>query len=395
MITEIKYSGMRQFITIIFISFCSALICLTPSCQFRKDKNELDAAPGDTTDIFEHKVEVNYAQGFKVQYHPTYKNVTVFDPANPSRVYGKYILVTEGKPFFATSDATIIQVPLKNIACISTTHLPLLVLLGVEEKLIGFSGTQYIRNTSVLEQLEAGKIEEIGFDYALNKEKIIDLAPSCLMVYPYDGMDFSVIENAGIPLLYNTEYLELDPLGKAEWIKFVSLFFNKEEEANKVFAKIESEYNALKGKTAVIKNKPTIFSGTASRGLWHIAGGNSFAARFLKDAGCRYLWGSDHHNNIINLEFEAVFDKAYDADWWVIVSAEKKNYSLKDLERDDPRYAQFKAFKKKQILFCNVNETDYFGDGVAEPHYILADLVNFIHPGLLKDYNPRYFYRLK
>lgn len=32
------------------------------------------------------------------------------------------------------------------------------------------------------------------------------------------------------------------PLNRAEWIKFVSLFFNKEAEANELFANISAEY---------------------------------------------------------------------------------------------------------------------------------------------------------
>ena len=57
-----------------------------------------------------------------------------------------------------------------------------------------------------------------------------------------DYGQFKKIEELHVPVVINAEYLEKHPLGRAEWIKFMALFFNKEKKADSVFVVIEKEY---------------------------------------------------------------------------------------------------------------------------------------------------------
>ncbi len=341
------------------------------------------------------KVEVHHARGFTVQYENGVKRVTVVNPSDSSQVVARYLLVQRGCTASARPGETLIEIPLRSIACVSTTHLPFLTLLGEEEKLVGFAGCKYVQNPTIRQRIEAGEVREIGSDHELNAEQIIALYPSALMVYPYEGQNYTAIEKAHIPLLYNSEYLELTPLGKAEWIKFTALFFNREREANAQFDAIEKEYLSLRAKAAEIKVKPMALSGKPQKGKWYVPAGRSFAAAFMLDAGAVYPWQHDTGNNVIPLDAEVVIDKALYADWWVIVGMHPGHYTLADLLAEDPRFARFEAFRKKQVIFCNAAETDYFGDAVAEPHILLKDLLYYFHPSLVPDYRPQYFYRLE
>ena len=52
------------------------------------------------------------------------------------------------------------------------------------------------------------------------------------------------LKEMGIKVLYNADYLENDPLGKAEWIRMIGALYCKEEMADSIFNTIESKYNS-------------------------------------------------------------------------------------------------------------------------------------------------------
>jgi hypothetical protein len=66
---------------------------------------------------------------------------------------------------------------------------------------------------------------------------------SCSLTLRNADLDaVSLLRNEGIAYAPIGDYLEISPLGRAEWIKFTSAFFNREAEANAFFSKIEGVY---------------------------------------------------------------------------------------------------------------------------------------------------------
>ncbi|KAJ2892075.1 hypothetical protein GGI21_005691 [Coemansia aciculifera] len=88
-------------------------------------------------------------------------------------------------------------------------------------------------------------------------------------------------------------------LGKAEWIKFVAAFYNKEAEANSIFDGIESRYNALKatassGSSATAKTIGLARYNKVANGTvlgWSIDQVQPWLAQGLADAGLRAYSG--------------------------------------------------------------------------------------------------------
>jgi iron complex transport system substrate-binding protein len=142
----------------------------------------------------------------------------------------------------------VIRVPIKTIVCTSTTHIPLLDYLGETESLVGFPTTDYISSTAMRQRVDNGAVTELGIDKGLNIERLAVLKPDLVMGYTMtsDYGQFKKVEELGVPVVINSEYLERHPLGRAEWIKFVSLFYDKEKQADAVFAEIEKSYLAAK-----------------------------------------------------------------------------------------------------------------------------------------------------
>ena len=358
-----------------------------------RKKSATDTATNDTSATLLH-----YASGFTVSYQPdSTKLVEVVYPFQGATSGYKYLLVPKGRPIpVHDADVRVVTTPLSSIICTSTTHIPLLDYLGETEKLVGFPSTDYVSSAIARKLIDTGKVQELGVDKGLNLERIAVLNPDMVMGYTMnsDYGQFKKMEELNVPVVLNSEYLEKHPLGRAEWIKFMALFFNKEKQADSIFRIIEKEYLDTKALAENVAEKPSVVSGIVYGDAWFLPGGQNYAAKLLKDAGYDYLWSNDSSNGFLELSFESVYAKAHDADFWIGVGSFS---SLKEIERADERYTRFRPFQQHQVYTSNARiglkgGSEFLELGYLRPDIILKDLVKIAHPGLLNEYN-LYFHK--
>jgi iron complex transport system substrate-binding protein len=220
-------------------------------------------------------------------------------------------------------------------------------------------------------------------------ERLATLKPDFVMAYSLTGElgQFKKMEELGIPVIMNAEYLEKHPLGRAEWIKFMALFFNKEEMADSIFQQIELAYTSTQRIVENVPDKPTVMSGIVYGDTWFLPGGRNYAAQLFKDAGCSYLWSDNESNGFLELSFESVFEKAHRADLWIGVASFQ---SLHEIEKADERNTHFDSFKNGNVYTYDYRKgakggSEYLELGYLRPDLILNDLVKIAHPELLPD----------
>lgn len=352
-------------------------------------------------DYFPAKIELTHTAGFAVAYHNNYKVITVATPWPGAESALEYVLVQCGTPAPEGYDATqVIAVPVQSIATMSTSYLPFLENLGVLDRLVAVDDVTYVNNPTVLAKAEAGEIAQIGYGAGVNVEQLLDLDPDIIMTYGSGAPDYDahpVLLNAGLQAVVNAEWLETSPLGRAEWGKFIALFFNQEALATEQFAAIAQQYEALAAQAAAVTEKPTVMTDSEYQGSWYVAGGGSFTAQYLADAGAAYLWADDDSTGSLALAFEAVYDKAAAADYWINVGFLN---SLAELEAADARYADFAPFQNGKVWNNNKQQNanggnDYYESAVAHPDVVLADLISIFHPEILPDHETVYFQQLQ
>jgi iron complex transport system substrate-binding protein len=366
-----------------------ATICIAFACSSGKDKTEQLSLSS-----------IKYAKGFSVRQEGRIKRVIVNYPYQGATEGFEYILIPKGDPI-PTHDgkAQVISVPIENIVCTSTTHIPLLDYLNESDKLIGFPTTDYISSEVMRKRIDGGRVTDLGIDKGMNVEVLFTLKPSMVMGYAMtkDLGQLKKVNELGIPVVINAEYLEKHPLGRAEWIKFMALFFNKEKEADSVFSVIEEEYVKTQKLAEQTQTQPTVMSGVVYGDAWFMPGGENYAARLLKDAGNNYLWASDSTSGFLELSFESVFSKAKEADFWIGVGSFK---SLNEIKASDERYAQFKAFQTGNVYTYNARlgakgGSEFLELGYLRPDLILKDLVKIAHPQKLPQYDLYFHKQLK
>jgi iron complex transport system substrate-binding protein len=352
-------------------------------------------------DYFPDKVKLTQAQGFTVEYHNNYKLINVNRPWKDAKVQFQYVLVQCGTPTPAGfKPEQVVQVPVRSVVALSTTHLVQLEKLGVLDRLVGVNDFKIVTTPAVLSKIQTNKLAEVGSPASPNVEKILELAPDLVSSYgtgnpQFDG--YAKLIEAGLPVAIVSEYMESTPLGQAEWIKFLALFFNRETAAEQSFNQVERRYAQVAARVKSARAKPTVFAGFSNKGTWYVPGGDSYVAKLIKDAGANYIWADDRTQGNLNLSFEQVYDRANQAQYWI--NGSQKWQTRQAVIQDDRRYEQFASVQAgnlhSPILRVNAQGgNDYWQSGIANPDVILTDLVKVFHPELMGDHQFVYYKKL-
>ncbi|GAK90495.1 vitamin B12 ABC transporter [Nonlabens ulvanivorans] len=169
-------------------------------------------------------VDIKYATGFGINATETGYYITIKNPWPEADLEYSFKLeksTSIERRVPQPDTPQIITIPLQKVILSSTTHIPPVVLLDEQSSIIGFPGTDYISDTSVRALIDNGRIEELGQNQTISVEKVVTMQPDLVMGYGIDGDNpiYESIQKAGIPVIYNGDWIEKHPLGKAEWIK--------------------------------------------------------------------------------------------------------------------------------------------------------------------------------
>lgn len=379
---------------------CCLFAWLAASCASKGNQPEKENITLQQTVTADSRVQITptYAEGFQLTYKKGYILVDIHDPQNEESTRFQYALIPRGtKPANIPVDYTVIETPVRNAICMTSLQLSNFIKLGAEDKVVGITSTRHLFNQTINDQLKAGKTAKIGIEGNFDNEVIMSINPDLILISPFKRGGYETMKDIGIPLIPHLGYKETTPLGQAEWIKFVGLLLGMEQQANEKFATIENRYNELKALTSSekLKKRPVVFSGEIHGGNWYAVGGKSFLAQLFKDAGADYFLKDDDRSGGVTLDFETVYNQADEADYWRIVNSYPGVYSYQALQEQDPRYADFRAFKEKGVIYCNMREKPFYESMPTEPEVLLADLLYIFHPDLLPDHTPVYYALLK
>lgn len=333
---------------------------------------------------------VSHAERFKLENKNGYTLLTIINPwQGAQEVNLIYNLVRRGSEVPAGLDSSsVIFVPVKKIICMSTTHVAMISALGEENSISGVSGTRYLYSDSLRIRVEQGLIADIGYDAGLNKELILKISPDLIMMYGIGSESAGYvgkIRELGVKVVFNADYLETDPLSKAEWIKLFGVLFCKEILADSIYHSEVRAYNDIKSYiNQHITSRPKVLLGLPYKDTWYVSPGNSFISTLIGDAGGDYLWRNTESLISMPYGIENVYMGALTADYWLNIGS----VSTKDeINNVDPRLADLPCFRNGN-MYNNNNRiivdggNDYWESGSVYPHLILEDIATILHPDL-------------
>ncbi len=332
-----------------------------------------------------------YAAGYSVRAFEGYKLLEVHDPQQADGSVTRFALVDRGARVETPEGYTRVEIPVRGLVCMTTLQLSNLIALGRTDVVKGMPSTRSLQNAEVRKRIETGQTRRIGIEGNFDSETILALAPDLILISPYKRGGYDMLRQLGIPLLPHFGYKETTPLGQAEWMRCMGLLLGCEEQADSLFAAIEERYIALRERAATVTRRPRIFSGEIRGGNWYAVGGQSFLAALFRDAGADYVLSDDPRSGGVTLDFEQMYARAADADYWRIVNSFEGDFSYEALRGNDPRYADFRAWKRHGVIYCNLRQKPFYESTPVQPDVVLADLIQALHPDLLPGRQPVFY----
>ncbi len=353
-------------------------------------------------DLFPTKATFGHAGTLSIDYHNSYKVVTVQRPWPETTEPLRYVLVHCGTQAPALTgelaSATVIQVPVRRAAVMTTTVLPYFERFGAVDRVVGVSEVKQVNTPSVNRAIEAKTIVETGQNEKANLETVTSLDPDVIVtVKQGDPAGLERLRQAGFQVVVNGSASEDTALGRNEYeTKLIGALLNKEADAERSFTEIATHYAEISQRATAVTTKPTVYAGQPTGAIWYTPGGQHWQAKLFQDAGADFLYADQPQRGNLQLDLEAVLAKAGEADYW-FQSTGKTWETRADAKAEEPRLTNFVAFREGRLIGLRTfqvkgtGENDFWEQGVSRPDLLLEDIISVLHPELTPGHQLRFF----
>lgn len=341
---------------------------------------------------------VYVSQRYELEETDGIRKLVISDPWQNARgIELIYYLVPAGMDLPDTIDEKkVIRVPVRSMVCMSTTHLAMLRALDATSIVTGISGSDLLFDSLLHEEAKSGRIPDVGYENNLDRELVASIRPDLIMTYNIGAPSEYTrkLEDMGIRVIYNADYLEQHPLARCGWIRVFGALTGHEAMADSILKTITASYLELADSVKRINTgHPDILFGAPWEDVWYVSPANSYTGRLIEDAGGHYLFDDLIAPNSVPYSVEAVFSRAADADLWINPGTAE---SLAQIAAADGRLARLNVCSpgkvwnnRKRITPAGGN--DYWESAVVRPDLLLKDLVSIIHPELMPGYDQLYY----
>lgn len=360
------------------------------------------------------------------EYDGEYAEVSIANPWKEGTLLHRYILVPKGEEGNKTVArlamrrsagarclTDTIRTPVENSAVFTSPHCQLLYELGCGQAIRGVCDLNYINIPDVKKRAasagnhgSSSAIADCGSSMAPDIERIIALKPETILVSPFENSGgYGKLDKLHIPLIEVADYMEASPLGRAEWMKFYGMLFEKSDakdskteissskaeissskagifqsKADSLFAKIEKEYLNLKAAAKKLPAGLSVLTERKTGSVWYVPGGQSTIGILLKDANARYIFSEDQHSGSLAMSPEQILAKAKNIDVWTFKYFGGKPLSRSQLLQEYAGYKSLAAFGSSRIYQVDTSREPYFEITSFHPEVLLREFILLSHP---------------
>ena len=344
-------------------------------------------------------MELKYADQFHVDYYEAGISVVTVEDGLRYLVTEDADNLPEWLPEDEINDMTVISAPVNSVYNAASSAMDLIDAAGGLDSVImtstqsGDWGIEKIKNL-----VESDTIRYIGKyrapDYEALIEGDVDLAIESTMIY-HSPQVKEAIEELGIPVLVERSSYESDPLGRLEWIKLYGLLFGKDDEAQAFFDGAVAKVEGVD--TDAVSEAPSVaFFSVNSNGSVVVRKPGDYVTKMIETAGGTYALDGitseeDNALSTMNMQMEAFYDKAVDADILIYNSTiEGGLEEMSDLTALSDKFNDFAAVKSGNV-WCTDASTFQRTTGAAD---MIVEM-NRIFAGAADDSGMEYFHKLK
>lgn len=336
-------------------------------------------------------VTLKYARGFKIEnLADGCKKVT---DGNKRAM----LLVPRGQKVpSGYKNLPVVYTPVKRVVITSTTQASLMRPLDVLGSIVGVTTEKdqwYL--DQVKAGMESGNIQLVGGGMGpLDYDKIAALQPDLVFMStggPNDAQALQKLEELNIPVAVDNEWLENDPLGRLEWIRFIAAFYAKEPQASDFFAGAEKRITEITAKVAKVKDKPKVAWGMIYQGKAYVPAADSYVARMIAMAGGDYLFKDNKGTGSCAITFEEYYARGKEADIYIDNTMMNLGHNtIANITGQSKLMADLPALKKGNVW----GYQPWYWQSLDKTDEVIGDLATIFHPDLFPGYQLKHFTKL-
>ena len=333
------------------------------------------------TDGAEDDGRLEYAQWLRMKEGAGYTLCSIMDPWNEGKVMQRLVLTEEANPAADSIEGLHIRVPLQRAVCGATPHAHLAFRLGSGGRIAGLLDADYAVSDSLRRAIASGLLTDCGGAMNPDIERLAALRPDALLLSPFAGSGYGVLENRGVPIIACADYMETSPLGRAEWMRLYGRLFGCRAEADSLFAAETARYVSLQREaaTTAMATRPSLIVDRMQGEAWYVPGAESYLGRLFEDAGFRYVFQKYRQAGSVALTLDEAYALGREADCWLLRTA--SSLSAAELRRADPRYGEFRPLQTGNVWQCNTLTTPYYDILPFAPSELLRELISIARQG--------------
>lgn len=351
-------------------------------------------------------IAFRYARLIHIEQCEGYRVVYIDNPWKPGTSLHTYVLLPNDATLsHPLPGGTVIHTPLRRSVVFTSVHCALIDQLQATNQVAGVADLKYIKVPFVLEGVANGSIADCGDGMSPVVEKIIDTEADAILLSPFENTGgYGRMEHIGTPIIECAEYMEASPLARAEWMRFYGMLYGKEDEAERLFTQVETNYMALKQQAATAVDRPSVLVDKMAGSVWYVPGGRSTIGQMLSDANADYPWVDDDHGGSLQLDFETVLERAGDSDLWLFRYDSPTPITLSQLLSEKDGYRMVRPVsaystpggsaagnRTPRVYGCNVSTSMFYEETPFRPDLLLQDLIKILHPDIPNLPEPRYY----
>ena len=281
-------------------------------------------------------------------------------------------------PYNNSRDTLYINKRFNNIVCMSSSQVAGLAEIGADSVITAVSGLKYITN----QNLQNRKVADIGYEAALDYEKVLSLKPDVLLTYTVSGAEpayISRLRSLGVPVLVLHDHLENHPLARAEYIRLYGALTGLEDCADSLFSAISNKYNSLAVSTKENTLRLKVLMNVPYGDAWYIPGGDSYMAKLIQDAGGEVLGSESGTAASRVVRMEEAYALSQKADIWLNPGA---CHTRDELVSFHHTFRHFGPIVKGLPIYNNTlrmtpeGGNDFWESGSVRPDIVLEDLIS-------------------
>ena len=343
------------------------------------------------------RIPMEYADLLTLSQCDGYVYAQIRNPWDTTTVLHSYILIARDTPLPGSlPKGDVVRTPLRASVVYTLVHTALIDELGAYDQIRGVCDRRYITIDKLQADCRKGRIRDLGEGLNPDIEGIIDLAPDAILLSPFQNAGgYGRLGKLGIPIIECADYMETSAMGRAEWIKFYGLLYGREEQAQAIFDSVAHNYGQLRQLAHTAHTRPTVVTDLKYGSTWYVPGGNSTTGRLLADAAADYIYRETTDCGSLALDPETVFDRAIDADIWIIRYNQATDKTYSELAAEYANYTQMQAFRRHNVYACNTEQVPFYREAPFHPDLLLRDFIKILHPELLPHHRLRYYKRME